>query len=91
MWREFFLATTLLAVAACDQRPKDWTAYVLPDPDQVESGVHVGGLKDFEACRRAALDVMVRLGGSDSGVFECGYDCHYSRSYRTMICKEVRY
>ena len=90
MWRVALLATTLVALAACDERPKDWTAYVLPNPDRMESGVHIRGLKDFETCRRAAIDVMVKLGGADVGIFECGYDCHYSRSYRTQICKEMR-
>lgn len=84
------LAIVLTLLAGCDRRPKDWTAYVLPDPDRTESAVYVGGLKDLPSCRRAAIDVMVRLGGADVGIFECGYDCHYSSAYRTLICKAMR-
>lgn len=91
MWRKIISTITLMALAACEERPKDWTAYVLPDPDRLESEVYIGGLKDFETCRRAALDVMVQLGGSDVGIYECGYDCHMSRTYHTLICKELRY
>ena len=80
----------LLGMTGCEARPKDWTAYVLPDPDRPQGSVLVRGMQTLPACRRAAIDVMVRLGGSDVGIYECGYDCHYSKRYRTLICKEMR-
>ena len=71
--RTFPLVAALLILAACDNRPDQWDAYIYQDVDNMEAVEMIRGFKSFELCQQAAIDRLQSQPGN--GDYECGYKC----------------
>jgi len=84
-------AATVISLAACDQRPETWQAYVYPDGNDLTQVVEMGSFKTFEQCQEAAINGLRTLGLAEVGDYECGYRCGPSERYGGInVCKETR-
>jgi hypothetical protein len=90
MTRGILALVAMLALTACDDRPRTWKAFVYPNVERMDRFVTIGGFKDFDSCQVAAIDTLYRAGASRSGDYVCGYRCGFSPEYGLEICKEKR-
>lgn len=87
----FCVIGILLGIAACDQRPSTWQAYIYPDASDLTRVVEMGSFKTFEECQTAAIGGLRALGLAGVGDYECGYRCGPSEKYGGInVCKETR-
>lgn len=82
------IALLLLFVAACDDRPDQWDAFVYPGDDLL---VHetIKGFKTFELCQQAAIDRLRSERPDGGGDYECGHKCQQLAS-GSNVCEETR-
>ena len=86
-----WIAALVTLLAACDQRPRTWQAFVYPDRSDLNRVVEMGSFKTFEQCQQAAINSLRTLGVADIGDYECGYRCGPSERYGGInVCKETR-
>ena len=78
----------LLILAACDDRPDQWDAYIYHDVDNIAVVEMIRGFKSFQLCQQAATDRLKSVPGN--GDYECGYKCGRKEEYGEVICKETR-
>ncbi len=85
------LLAPLLLLVACDSRPREWTAWVYPDPvEHPERKATLKGFKTFEQCQEAAISTMRSYPYAQYATYECGYRCEYSAEINDNICAEVK-
>jgi hypothetical protein len=86
------IRTLLLALllAGCDDRPKEWTAWVYPDASDLTRSETIRGFNSFERCQEAAIDRLRQFPDPDRGDYECGYMCRYDPGKGLSVCKETR-
>ena len=77
-----------VALAACDNRPDQWDAFIYPDVDN-QQFERINGFKSFELCQQAAIDRIRSFREPDKADYECGYRCEFKPEYGTNICKET--
>ena len=87
MIRTFLLA---LLLAGCDDRPKEWTAWIYPNAPDLMVSERIEGFTTFESCQQAAINRMRQLPNPDRADYECGYRCRYDPKSDISICKETR-
>ena len=80
----------LLTVLGCDDRPRQWDAFVYPDAEGSEFYETIEGFRSFELCRQAALNRIGQLKMQDKAAYECGYRCRHDPQMKIHICKETR-
>jgi hypothetical protein len=80
----------LLLIAGCDDRPRQWDAFVYPDMEGSESHETIAGFKTFELCRSAALARIAQLPNPTEAGYDCGYMCGYNPRSQSRVCKETR-
>lgn len=88
--RQVGVIMSLLALAACDDRPKEWTAWVYRDRTDLTQSVKLVGFNSFEHCQEAAITTLRSYDDPDAGDYECGYMCRYDPGLQTNVCKETR-
>jgi hypothetical protein len=87
----FASLASLLLLAACDSRPREWTAWVYPDPvEHPARKATLRGFKNFEQCQEAALSTLRSYQYTQYATYECGYRCAYDPQINDNICAEVR-
>jgi hypothetical protein len=69
------LFVTALALAACDDRPKQWDAFVYPDAENLAAHEEIRGFTSFDHCQTAAINHLRQHHDADAGDYECGYRC----------------
>lgn len=79
----------MLLVAGCDDRAKEWTAWVYRDKS-LTTHETMTGFKTFEECQLAAISKLRTIPDPDSGDYECGYMCRWDDSFDNNVCKETR-
>lgn len=84
-----FLPLLPAVLSGCDDRPKQWDAYITYSETPERSEV-IEGFKTFELCRAASLARIEAEGAATTGYFECGYKCGFKPEYGMKICKESR-
>lgn len=83
------VSASLLILAACDDRPDQWDAYIYHDIENMDAVEMIRGFKTFELCQQAARDRLQSVTGN--GDYECGHKCGPSEEYGGMnLCKETR-
>ncbi len=60
----------LLLLAACDQRPNQWDAFVYQSADDLKRHIEMRGFKTFEQCQQAAINVLRSMPEPDAGDYE---------------------
>lgn len=65
----------LTSLAACDNRPNQWDAFVYPDKADRSHFEQTAGFKTFHLCREAAKNRVSRLADPPSADYECGHKC----------------
>ncbi len=80
----------LLSLAGCDDRPKEWTAFVYRDQADLSQSLKLVGFNSFERCQEAAITTLRTYDDPDAGDYECGYMCRYEPAMETHVCKETR-
>jgi len=89
--RCLILIAVCFSLAACDQRPKLWQAFVYPDANALTRVVEMGSFETFEQCQQAAIEGLRTLGLAEVGDYECGYRCRRQERYGGVnVCKETR-
>ena len=83
----FMLGLTLFA--GCDDRAKEWTAWVYKDKG-LQTYETLQGFKTFDQCQQAAIDKLRTYTDPDAGDYECGYMCRWDARWQSNICKETR-
>ena len=87
-WR---ISLSLLVLAGCDNRPKQWDAFVYPDRNNLAVQEKIAGFKSFKLCQQAAINRLRTLPDPDGGDYECGYMCGPSPDFPGLnLCKETR-
>jgi hypothetical protein len=81
-------ALGFFVLAACDNRPDQWDAYIYTGNDLLTHET-IRGFKTFEFCQRAAIDRLHSVRPDGGGDYECGYKCVPS-AYGGNICAETR-
>ena len=84
------VAGLTLAIVACDDRPRQWDAFIYPDSEGSEKFVRISGFKTFELCRDAATDRIQSFPEPEKAAYECGYMCRFEPTYGMNVCKETR-
>ena len=85
------LAVLLFALStACDDRPKQWDAFVYPNAANLAVYERIAGFKSFELCQQAAIDRLRRETDPDGGDYECGYKCEPHPELGGFVCEETR-
>lgn len=91
------VAMALLALAGCDQRPDEWTAFVYPDGADLTEHFEMRGFKSFEQCQQSAINSIrgfERTEPTDERAaadYECGYKCAPDPKLGGInVCKETR-
>jgi hypothetical protein len=79
-----------LGLAACDDRPKQWDAFVYPDFEGSYDYERIAGFKSLELCRQAATNRIAQLPHPDQAQYECGYMCRHEPGMDAYICKETK-
>lgn len=80
----------LLLLAGCNQRPRQWDAFVYPDFEGSDAYEKIAGFKSFELCQSAALTRIRQLPDANKAAYECGYMCRYEPDMKINVCKETR-
>lgn len=80
----------LLLLAGCDDRPRQWDAFVYRDFERSDAYEKIAGFKSFKLCQAAATDRIRSLPQPDQAAFECGYMCRYDPNMKINVCKETR-
>lgn len=76
---------------SCDDRPRQWDAFVYPDRNDLSISETIAGFKTFELCQRAAINRLRSLPDPDDGDYECGYMCEARPDLGGInVCKETR-
>jgi hypothetical protein len=88
--RALTVAGLIVAAAACDNRPKVWTAWVYADAISLANSNTLTGFSSFEQCQVAAISMLRSFPNPDAGAYECGYMCRWDRDWQTHVCKETR-
>lgn len=88
--RRTALLISLLALIACDDRPKEWTAWVYRDQADLTQSLKLVGFNSFERCQEAAIATLRSYPDPDAGDYECGYMCRYDPAVDLSVCKETR-
>lgn len=83
------LVVLSMLLAACDDRPAQWDAFITYHEDPEHTEVIVG-FKTLELCRAAALQRLEAAKATETGYFECGYKCEFKPEYKMNICKATR-
>lgn len=79
----------ILALTGCDERPRQWDAYISPHGDG-EGEYVTRGFKTFELCQTASMEALGRS-GDPNGYYECGYRCGPTDDYPGAdLCAETR-
>lgn len=65
---------SLASLAACENRPDQWDAFVYPDDDLIDFH-RVAGFKSFELCQAAAQQLLAEFRPDGGGSYECGHKC----------------
>lgn len=84
------IALLALGLAACDDRPKHWNAYVYPDFEGSEEYETIAGFKSLEYCRWTATKRIEQLRQPEKADYECGYMCRYDPQMQINVCKETK-
>lgn len=79
----------LLGLAACDDRPRQWDAFIYPDFESSQAFERIDGFRSLELCRKAATDRIHNLKDPEKASYECGYRCGYDASWQTNICAKT--
>lgn len=79
----------MLAVEACDDRPRTWKSFVYPNAANMDYVISTDGFQDFESCQMSAVDTLHDMGAA-SGDFACGYRCGLQAGSGVEVCKEKR-
>ena len=90
MQRICILGIGAFMLAACDDRPAQWDAYVYPGDDLmvVEK---IRGFKTFELCQAAAMERLSIERPNGGGSYECGYKCEPMGGAGDLdLCRETR-
>jgi len=77
-------------LAACDDRPNSWTAFVYRDLSAMEASDTLTGFKSFSACQEAAIATLRSYPDPNAGSYECGFKCEWNPAYQAHVCKETR-
>lgn len=85
-----FAPLALALLLGCDDRPKEWTAWVYPNANDLTFSESLVGFKSFEQCQEAAIGKLRSYSKPDAGTYECGYMCRYEPRFGTNVCKETR-
>lgn len=64
-----------LALAACDQRPDEWDAFIYPSADNLTVHEEISGFRSFELCQQAAIEHLRHHHDANAGDYECGHKC----------------
>lgn len=79
------------ALAGCDDRPRQWDAFVYPDRNNLAVSEKIAGFKTFELCQEAAINRLRSQPDPDAGDYECGYRCGPDPRYGGLnVCEETR-
>jgi hypothetical protein len=80
-----------ILLAACDNRPKQWDAFVYPNIEGSDNFERISGFKTFELCQQAAIDRVRSLPEPEKAAYECGYMCGRNPDFPEFeTCKETR-
>lgn len=79
-----------LALTACDDRPKVWTAWAYPSAADLTVSETVGSFNTFEFCQEAAIERVRSYEQPDAADYECGYMCQFDPAMQINVCKETR-
>ena len=80
----------MAVVTGCDDRPRQWDAFIYPNFEGSDEYQTIRGFKTFELCQAAALDRIRQLPSPDGAQFECGYKCEYRPGIDSNICEATR-
>lgn len=83
-----FALGALMSVAACDDRPDQWDAFIYTGDDLLTNET-IRGFKTFELCQQAAIDRLRQARPDGGGDYECGHKCEPMPS-GSNICEETR-
>jgi hypothetical protein len=82
---------SLTLLAACDNRPDQWDAFVYPDKGDLSEFHKIAGFKSFELCQQGAIDILRATNAAAAGDYECGYKCAPDASMGGLnVCKGTR-
>jgi hypothetical protein len=74
----------IFLVTGCTQ---EWQGYVYPDKNDLTKHIQLGNFDSLENCRKAAIDVMWKLGERSKRDYECGLNC--KTETMPMICEKT--
>lgn len=81
----------IMLLAGCDDRPKQWDAFVYPDRNDMSQSETIAGFKTFELCQQGAINRMRSFPEPDNADYECGYMCGPREDFGGInVCKETR-
>lgn len=87
----FLILSSALLLAACDDRPDQWDAFIYPNANDLTVNETIRGFKTFELCQEAAVNQLRSMPDSDAGDYECGYRCKPVGEFGDLnVCKETR-
>jgi hypothetical protein len=78
----------ILIFSGCSNN-NEWTGFYYRDKDNIgdqKTWVIQSGLKSEADCRTWVINMAKNNSNYD---YECGYKCHYEKTYDTTICKET--
>ena len=85
------VALSFLALAACDQRPDQWDAFLYNESDDGSITEYtIEGFKTFEHCQHAAQRELLIHGKGPVQDYECGHKCEYRANIDLNVCEETR-
>jgi len=83
--------TACALLAACDDRPTTWKAYVYPDRENMDRVLKLDGFVDLKSCQVAAFGTLAFLDRISEGDYECGYRCAPKADFGGLdVCAETR-
>lgn len=78
-----------LALVACDDRPRQWDAFVYPDSEGSDAYETIEGFRSLELCRKAAENRIRQLKEPEKADYECGYQCRFDPDWGISVCAKT--
>lgn len=67
-------AALLLGLMGC-LKPDRWEGIAYPNKHNLSTFLRLGEWPTLEACRAGTVEVITKLGWTNSGTYECGLNC----------------
>jgi hypothetical protein len=83
------LLVVAVGLASCDDRPRQWDAFVYPDFEGSQAFERIEGFRSLELCRKAATGRIQQLKEPGKAAYECGYRCAYNAGWKTHVCAKT--